>query len=240
MFALQSYLEEKPVYDGNAYAFSSTLVGGTLTLYAHHITAPVSPAQRPDHHTTQLKAYALTGDDDVWLEGTGAFRNLRVLAKGLRDRFITNANPRARKRNTEAAANAGDLVEEQPGSSPLDFYDCRMFAEPGDDDQETQMSHAGLASIDDVDDATASTTFATSFTPSFTSVSREEPLRSPRQPKMPRNPPLSFLYPAHEAWRSLATTRRAFVVVVLAHARMAGARPGVTGGITRAFSTSYF
>ncbi|KAF3768372.1 hypothetical protein M406DRAFT_272867, partial [Cryphonectria parasitica EP155] len=96
MHALQNYLQAEPLYDGNAYAFTSTLLGGTLTLYAHHITAPVGPGQRPCQHTTQLKAYALTGDHDVWLEGTGAFRNLRVLAKDYRDRFIETANARAR------------------------------------------------------------------------------------------------------------------------------------------------
>ncbi len=105
-------------------------------------------------------------------------------------------------------------VEEQPGSSPLDFYDCRMFAEPDDDDLETQEANVGLAILDqpygihDVDDATASTTFATSFTSSFTSVSRKEPSRSPVSLRC-HVPPSPLIYPAQEAWRSLATTRRA-------------------------------
>ncbi len=99
----------------------------------------------------QLKAYALTGDDEIWLEGTGAFRHLRLLAQGYRDKFIKNANARARTQNAEVAATAEDLantIEEQPGSSPLDFYDCRMFAEPEDDDQETQETNVGLAILD--------------------------------------------------------------------------------------------
>ncbi|KAL7938257.1 hypothetical protein V8C35DRAFT_145835 [Trichoderma chlorosporum] len=202
MHALQNYLQAEPLYDGNAYAFSSTLLGGLLTLYAHHITAPVAPGQRPCQHTTQLKAYALTGDYDFWLEGTGAFRNLRVLAKDYRDQFIKTANARARGQHAEAADTEGtDLAstieeEQQGGSSPLDFYDCETFAEPEDDEpetQETQDANAGLAILHDgydkdaSDDTEASAGFGASFAESFTSVSREDHPR--RQPKPPRTPP---------------------------------------------------
>ncbi|KAL7963197.1 hypothetical protein V8C34DRAFT_310744 [Trichoderma compactum] len=184
MHALQNYLQAEPVYDGNAYAFTSTLLSGTLTLYAHHITAPVAPGQRPCQHTTQLNAYALTGNDKAWLEGTAAFRNLRMLAKDYRDRFIETANARARKQHAEATDTEGtDLAstieEEQEGSSsPFDFYDCRMIAEPEDDElgtQETQHVNVGVAILHD------------GFTSSFTSVSREDHLR--RKPKPPRSPP---------------------------------------------------
>ncbi|KUI61997.1 hypothetical protein VP1G_09137 [Cytospora mali] len=111
MNALQNYLKEEPEYDGNSYAFTATLLDGQLRLYAHHLAAPDSPGQVPHYHTTQLKAYALTGDSDYWLEGTGAFRNLRVLAKDYRDRFIEIANARARNRGPETADTYGnDLV----------------------------------------------------------------------------------------------------------------------------------
>ncbi|KAL7792574.1 hypothetical protein V8C37DRAFT_402301 [Trichoderma ceciliae] len=198
MWFLQNYGEEDPIYDGNAYTFSATLVDGQLKLYAHHLAAPPIPEQPPDYYATQLKAYALTGDDEVWLEGTGAFRNMRILAQGYRDQFIKNANARAWKQKVEAAATVDDLastIEEQPGSSPLDFYDCQVFAEPEEDDQETQETNAGLAILhhgygkDDADNTEVSTDFAASFTSSFTSVSREDHLRSQRQPKLPRSPP---------------------------------------------------
>lgn len=206
MLTLDNYLKEKPVYDGNAYAFSSTLVGGTLTLYAHHITAPVSPGERPDHHTTQLKAYALTGDDDVWLEGTGAFRNLRMLAKDLRDRFIRRANARARKQNAEAAATEGNELARTPeerhgGSGPIDFFDCQMFAEPGDDEQdtrdaqETRETDVGLGIIphaydkDDPEATEVSTGFATNLASSSTPESSHHGHLRPQRPKLPRSPP---------------------------------------------------
>jgi hypothetical protein len=66
MHALQKYLLDKPVYDGKAYAFSSTLLGGYLTLYAHHLTAPAKSGGHPSCFATQLKAYALR-DDEVYL-----------------------------------------------------------------------------------------------------------------------------------------------------------------------------
>lgn len=143
MHALQNYFVDEPIYDGNAYAFTSTLLDGYLKLYAHHLTAPAKSGQRPEHHTTQLKAYALTGDDDVWLEGTGAFRNLRLLAKDWRDRFIKDADARSRRHNAAAAATQNDLAskdqeQQAGGSSPLDLDDCQVFAEPEDDDYGTQ------------------------------------------------------------------------------------------------------
>ena len=202
MHALQNYLQAEPLYDGNAYTFTSTLLGGFLTLYAHHITAPVAPGQRPCQHTTQLDAYALTGNDKAWLEGTAAFRNLRILAKDYRDRFIETANARARKQHaedtdTEETDLASTIEEEQQeGSSPFDFYDCRMFAEPEDGEpetQETQDGNVGLAILHDgygkdaTDHTEVSAGFATSFTSSFTSVSRED--HPPRQPRPPRSPP---------------------------------------------------
>lgn len=198
MHALQNYLQEQPVYDGKAYAFTSTLLGGYLALYAHHLTAPAEPEERPDYHMTHLKAYAL-GDDEVWLEGLAAFRNLRKLAKDYRDRLIDIANARARDRRAEPPIAQGDdnvsTTEEQDGgSSPLDFYDCQLFAEPEDDDQETQETKVGLGirhshGEDDTEDqergfscldTEASTAFATSFASSITEVS---------QPKLPRTPP---------------------------------------------------
>ncbi|KAH6645732.1 hypothetical protein BKA67DRAFT_541888 [Truncatella angustata] len=61
--------------------------------------------------------------------------------------------------------------------------------------QDSQQTNVELAILhhaygeDDADDTEVTTGFATSFASSFTSVSREEQLRSQRQPKMPRSPP---------------------------------------------------
>lgn len=90
--------------DGNAYAFTSTLLDGYLKLYAHHLTDPAKSRQRPSYHITLLKAYALSDD------GQGVFRNLRIRAKEGRDRFIEIANARARDRSTKDADTEGDLA----------------------------------------------------------------------------------------------------------------------------------
>ncbi|KAI0120608.1 hypothetical protein BJ170DRAFT_704721 [Xylariales sp. AK1849] len=190
-----NYLLDEPVYDGNAYTFTSILLNGYLKLYVHHLTTPTKSGQRPGYHTTPLKAYTLS-DDEVYPDGRGAFRNLRMRAKEDRDWFIEIANARARDRSKDDADTEGDLAsttEEQQDvvSSPLDFFGCRMFAEP-DDDQETQETNVGLAILhhtygeDDANHAEVSVGFATSFTSSFTSVGSEDHLR---RPKMPRSPP---------------------------------------------------
>ncbi|KAF5020417.1 hypothetical protein F66182_7544 [Fusarium sp. NRRL 66182] len=206
MHSLQNHLLDMPMYDGNAYTFTATFLGGYLNLYAHYLTAPAAPGQTPGCHITQLKAYALTGDHEVWLEGIVAFRNMRKLAKEYRDRFIEMANSRARKRNTEVADTEGDdlasTIEERQdgGSSPLDFYDCEMFAEQGDDQdtEETQDTHQANVELailnraygkDDGDGTDVSAGFATSFTSSLTSASQKGPLHPKLPPKLPRSPP---------------------------------------------------
>ncbi|KAK4182009.1 hypothetical protein QBC35DRAFT_220698 [Podospora australis] len=90
MHALQSYGEEKPVYDGNAYTYSSTYHAGTgtLQLYAHHATAPTDPEGRPEYHMTQIDAYALTGSRKGFVKGATALRNARDLAQCQRDQLI--------------------------------------------------------------------------------------------------------------------------------------------------------
>lgn len=94
MHTLQNYGQEEPVYNGNSYTFSSTYHGGTgtLQLYAHHATAPVTPGGRPEYHINQLDSYAMTGKRQTFVEGATAYRNLRDLAKQHRDTFIRNAN----------------------------------------------------------------------------------------------------------------------------------------------------
>ncbi|KAK3375659.1 hypothetical protein B0T24DRAFT_647938 [Lasiosphaeria ovina] len=69
MYSLQSYGKEEPVYDGNAYTHSSTYHAGTgtLPLYAHHATEPTAPEGRPEHHMTQIDAYALTGSYETFI-----------------------------------------------------------------------------------------------------------------------------------------------------------------------------
>lgn len=97
MYSLQNYGKEEPIYDNNAYTFSSKYHDGTLKLYAHHLTAPTAPREQPEYHMTQLKAYALTSDRETFIKGATAFRNARGLTKRYRDNFIESANARARQ-----------------------------------------------------------------------------------------------------------------------------------------------
>lgn len=206
MLALQNYLLEKPIYDGNAYTFSVIYLGGTIKLYAHHATAPPRPGQQPGYHTTQVNAYELTGNHEAWLNGLEAFRNLRKLAKRYRDGFIKMANERARNVTSKV-----DIAAEDPAlsdlhnqdSSPNNFFDCLPFAEhdaDDDDDEETQStqkSNVGLAILeqacgegDDENDTDVQTGFTTSFASSFTALSRASsqpsvPLKPPRTPPSP-------------------------------------------------------
>lgn len=92
MHHIQNYRQEKPLYDDNAYTFSSTYHYGLLTLYAHHLTAPGNSRGRPEYHMTQLKSFALTNDLETFIRGVTAFRNLRDWAKRCRDKFISAAN----------------------------------------------------------------------------------------------------------------------------------------------------
>lgn len=92
MHHIQNYRQEKPLYDDNAYTFSSTYHYGLLTLYAHHLTAPGNSRGRPEYHMTQLKSFALTSDLETFIRGVTAFRNLRDWAKRCRDKFISAAN----------------------------------------------------------------------------------------------------------------------------------------------------
>jgi hypothetical protein len=123
--SLQNYGEEEPVYDGNAYTYSSTYQTGRLKLYAHHVTAPTAPGERPEYHMTQVKASDMTEDREAFVKGATAFRNARDLAQRHRDRFIQEANARVRQPDAPPVATT-KAVEvrqyESPGSD--DFVDC--------------------------------------------------------------------------------------------------------------------
>ena len=124
MHSLQNYGEE-PVYDNNAYTFSSTYHNGQLTLYSHHPTAPATPGGRPEYHMTQLRVLTITRSPKAFVEGVTVFRNARDLAGRYRDNFITAANTRAMQSNILTShPNPYDLhLEEDPGqaSAALDY-----------------------------------------------------------------------------------------------------------------------
>jgi len=109
MHKMQSYRQDEPVYDGNAYTLGSTYHSGTGTLqiYAMHPTEPARPGGDPLYHTTQMTAFAMTADASTFRRGAAAFRNARDWAKEQRDEFIARANERA---------------DEEEASSPAEPY----------------------------------------------------------------------------------------------------------------------
>lgn len=90
--SLQNYSREQLQYDGQTYTFTSIYHDGTLKLYTHHPTAPKTDGGPPGYHMTQIKAYAITNDRDIFVQGATAFRNVRDLIKHYRDSFIMEAN----------------------------------------------------------------------------------------------------------------------------------------------------
>jgi hypothetical protein len=141
MLKMQSYGQNEPVYDGNAYAYGSTIHNGHLQMYAMHPTEPAESDRKPEYHTTQIDTYGLTGNVDSCREGIGAWRNLQDLAKEYRD---------------EAAARANETAdqEEQPGSPLVDAYSISFTASqstqnepifPGDTVHESDTSVDELA-----------------------------------------------------------------------------------------------
>ncbi|KIE02323.1 hypothetical protein MAJ_01981, partial [Metarhizium majus ARSEF 297] len=117
MHALQNYQETEPMYDGNAYTYSSTYHAGTgtLQLYAHHVTAPTTSERQPEYHMTQLRSFGMTDSRETFVAGAAAFRNARDSAKRHRDSFIGAANTRA----TRSAAGIREAVAETDGASAL-------------------------------------------------------------------------------------------------------------------------
>ncbi|KIW24847.1 uncharacterized protein PV07_10535 [Cladophialophora immunda] len=97
MHQLQNYKAEEPEYDNKARSFSATYQDGHLQLYAHHLTAPLTPGGEPEYHMTQTGSYAMTHNTERFREGATAYRGDRDLAKTERDSSIAHANQVARQ-----------------------------------------------------------------------------------------------------------------------------------------------
>ena len=115
MHHLQSYgAEEK--YDCNAYIFTFTYSRGLLEIYAHYLSQPDGPNTVPHYHMTRLGAWALQSSRQNFTEGAAAFRNLRDLARELREQFLDDADRRMQgateERRAELIAEAIQRVQE--------------------------------------------------------------------------------------------------------------------------------
>lgn len=92
--ALQSYQQEKPAYNNNAYTITATYCNGTLILYSTHLVEPSGPGCRPKYILTQLKGFMMTSDAESFRQGASAYRNARDWTKKKRDESIRAANKR--------------------------------------------------------------------------------------------------------------------------------------------------
>ncbi|KFG83453.1 hypothetical protein MANI_018083 [Metarhizium anisopliae] len=108
--ALQNYKETEPIYDGNAYTYSSTYYAGTgtLQLYAHHVTAPATVNERPQYHMTQIDGWQMTGNINSFRRGATVFRNARDSAQRYRNHFIQAANAKATQAMPSVQENLND------------------------------------------------------------------------------------------------------------------------------------
>ncbi|EGD90812.1 hypothetical protein H112_01392 [Trichophyton rubrum D6] len=103
MHALQSYIDNEPVYDGNAYTISGIYHYGHLKFYCHHMAPPTEKDGRPKHIMTSLCSYSMVNDRDDFIRGASAYRNLRDWAKEKRDMFIAAANEKYEELKDQAA-----------------------------------------------------------------------------------------------------------------------------------------
>ena len=94
IYALQSYEQEIPICDNNAYTITSTYSNSTLKLYTAHVTHTGHPDCRPEYIMTQLRAFAMTDTPETFRQGASAYRNARDWAKEKRDEIIRLANER--------------------------------------------------------------------------------------------------------------------------------------------------
>ncbi|KAI1745816.1 hypothetical protein F4680DRAFT_270 [Xylaria scruposa] len=130
MHALQNYGVKKPIYDGKAYTFSATYATKTLILYAHHLSEPTAPERNPEFYVTVLDAYTLINKESH-VKGITAFRNIRELARTYRNKWIAEANARARNQTPVTI----DTDEEE--------QDSDNNGDP-DDDDESQGADDGV------------------------------------------------------------------------------------------------
>ncbi|KFA81650.1 hypothetical protein S40288_11482 [Stachybotrys chartarum IBT 40288] len=143
--ALQNYGKTEPEYDGNAYTISWTFSNGSLEVYVHHTTAPVTEGGLPEYHMTLLGVYPLSLSYDDFIQGLRAFQNSRDIANEYRMQFIEQANQQASKEAT-ASTTTGDTavslharVDGAPRQRSID--DCSPRFPKGPSESSSQSSN---------------------------------------------------------------------------------------------------
>ncbi|KAM3443536.1 hypothetical protein MY4824_000422 [Beauveria thailandica] len=183
MHSLQNYGEDKPIYDGNAYAFSAIYHSGQLVLYAHHMTGPTARGGRVKYHMTQLKGFLLTGDRETFIRGATAVRNMRDYARQQRNMLIQKANarvpPSVRVSVEEHPSEVQRSVEEQPSEvrngNALHTRVCHWEIKPSSQDSHRNLQQKIAETIVEVyEDSDSSTP-----THQYNSDESQDPARLP-------------------------------------------------------------
>jgi hypothetical protein len=109
--SLQTYSEQTPKYNNNAYTLSAIYHFGTLKIYSHHVSKPNGPGSQPEYYMHQLYAWALTASKETLIQGITAFRNAESWTEAQRNAAIDHANAIANGSNAGEAAAAGPPID---------------------------------------------------------------------------------------------------------------------------------
>ncbi|KAM3521642.1 hypothetical protein NHJ13051_006112 [Beauveria bassiana] len=208
MHTLQAYGEEtpeetgNPIYDGNAYVFSSTYHDGTLKIYTHHVTAPTAEGSRPGYHMTQVRTFGMTDTRETFIAGATAIRNARDLARQRREDFLQAAKAKVSQQQPFTTVEngvqlqGGHLVHGSPEDSENEVWQdahddlqqhiAETHSEVNEEHDDAPVTPQQQSSSDSSDDsahhATASVTdnSSTSFVSSLTSNSNTDSTRPKR------------------------------------------------------------
>lgn len=121
--SLQSYGQDEPTYDNNAYTILSIYHGGTLKIYTSHLAQPNGPGSRPEYYMNQLDTFAMTGNANSFRQGLTAFRNARDWAKEQRDKAISQVNERV---NAKSQSQESPPQIEAPQTSEASYQESEI------------------------------------------------------------------------------------------------------------------
>ena len=91
--------EADHIFDNEARCLSITYMGreARMTIWAHHVEAPVGPGAYPSYYMTIVEEYVLNRSVEGYIRGTAAFRNAREWALIKRNEAIQIANEAAQR-----------------------------------------------------------------------------------------------------------------------------------------------
>ena len=104
MHSLQSYGQEKSIFDKNAFTITSIYHDGQLKMYTSHSSQSASPGDQREYFTNQLNTWGMTGNIETFRQGATAYRNARDWAKEQREEAIRRVNKRAGEFQVETLA----------------------------------------------------------------------------------------------------------------------------------------